>query len=269
MLEGKPSRTAQGVAAARATMRRASGAEGDPDADERLSVELSRGIPSPHGLLYQYLVGRTRFFDAATTEAIEDGITQIVIVAAGYDGRALRFRTNGVQFIELDHPATQADKRALLTQLGIDSADIGFAAADFTTDDVAAALDGAGHDPAAATLYLVEGLSVYLDEGVLHGLLTTLRERAARGSELAIDLSLQPTTAARKVAKAAFDRRLASVGETARTRFSRDRALALLVATGWAPDEVVDPADLNRVARRGSAVLVLAEPDEAWEHTRP
>ncbi|MBV9935610.1 MAG: class I SAM-dependent methyltransferase [Actinobacteria bacterium] len=259
MLEGKPSRTAQGVAAARASMRRPSSAGGDAAADERLSAELARGIPSPHGLLYQYLVGRTRFFDEATSGAIEDGITQVVIVAAGYDGRALRFRTEGVQFIELDHPATQADKRKLLAELGIDSADVGFAAADFTTDDVGAALAGAGHDPTLATLFLVEGLSVYLDEGVLHGLLTTLHGQAAGGSELAIDLSLVPTTAARKISKASFDRRLASVGEAARTRFSRERGLALLVATGWEPDEVVDAADFNRMARRGSALLVRAE----------
>ena len=259
MLEGKPSRTAQGVAAARASMRRPSTAGGDPDADERLSVELARGIPSPHGLLYQYLVGRTRFFDEATTGAIDDGINQIVIVAAGYDGRALRFKSDGVQFIELDHPATQADKRALLAALDIDSAHIAFAAADFTTDDVGAALAAAGHDATSSTLFLVEGLSVYLDEGVLHGLLTVLRTRAAGGSELAIDLSLQPTTAARKMAKASFDRRVASVGEAARTRFSRDRALALLVASGWEPDDIVDPADLNRMARRGSALLVLAD----------
>ncbi|MBV8959749.1 MAG: class I SAM-dependent methyltransferase [Actinobacteria bacterium] len=258
MLEGKPSRTAQGVAAARATMRRPCSPDGDPAGDERLSIELAKGVPSPHGLLYQYLVGRTRFFDGTTTDAIEDGITQVVVVAAGYDGRALRFRTSGVRFIELDHPATQKDKRALLTDLGIETADIGFAAADFTTDDVGAALDGAGHDPTSTTLFLVEGLSVYLEEGVLHGLLSTLHTRAAPDSELAIDLSLQPTTAARAAAKKVFDNRVASVGETARTRFSRDRALALLVASGWDPDEIVDPADLNRMARRGSALLVRA-----------
>ncbi len=246
------------MAAARATMRRPCSAEGDPAGDERLSLELARGIPSPHGLLYQYLVGRTRFFDETTTGAIEDGITQIVIVAAGYDGRALRFRSPGVRFIELDHPATQADKRALLAELDIDAADVGFASADFTTDDVGAAMEAAGYDSTAATLFIVEGLSVYLDEAVLHGLLSTLRQRSAPASELAIDLSLQPATAARAAAKAVFDRRLASVGETARTRFSRERAMALLVATGWDPDEVVDTADLNRMARRGSAVLVRA-----------
>jgi len=34
-----------------------------------------------------------------------------VILGAGYDDRALRFRSPGVRFFELDHPDTQADKR--------------------------------------------------------------------------------------------------------------------------------------------------------------
>ena len=36
--------------------------------------------------------------------------------------------------VELDHPATQHDKRTRLDRLGIDTSAIGFAAADFTTD---------------------------------------------------------------------------------------------------------------------------------------
>ena len=56
------------------------------------------------------LAARTRFFDERVLEAISDGIGQVVILGAGYDDRALRFRSPGVRFFELDHPATQADK---------------------------------------------------------------------------------------------------------------------------------------------------------------
>ena len=60
------------------------------------------------------LAARTRFFDEQVLAALDRGIRQVVIAGAGYDDRALRFRSPGVRYFELDHPATQADKRRLL-----------------------------------------------------------------------------------------------------------------------------------------------------------
>jgi methyltransferase (TIGR00027 family) len=62
---------------------------------------------------------RTAFMDDETLRAINDGVGQIVIVGAGYDGRALRFRSHGVRFFEVDHPATQADKCRRVGKLGM------------------------------------------------------------------------------------------------------------------------------------------------------
>ena len=53
--------------------------------------------------------------------AISSGIGQIVIVGAGYDDRALRFRTRGVTFYEIDHPSTQADKARRLHALQVEA----------------------------------------------------------------------------------------------------------------------------------------------------
>jgi methyltransferase (TIGR00027 family) len=63
------------------------------------------------------MAARTRFFDSGLLHACERGVGQVVIVGAGYDGRPLRFRRPGVTFYELDHPATQADKRARLAEV--------------------------------------------------------------------------------------------------------------------------------------------------------
>jgi O-methyltransferase involved in polyketide biosynthesis len=57
--------------------------------------------------------------------------------AAGYDGRSLRYERPGTLWFEIDHPATQSDKRARLGRLGIHSGRLRFVAADFTTDPVA------------------------------------------------------------------------------------------------------------------------------------
>jgi methyltransferase (TIGR00027 family) len=66
----------------------------------------------------QRMARRTAFFDRASLAALERGVRQVVVLGAGYDGRALRFATPGVTWFEVDHPATQSDKRARLAALG-------------------------------------------------------------------------------------------------------------------------------------------------------
>src|SRR3954469_7925494 len=108
-------------------------ADGDADVERRL---VERFPASGRSAMADALERRTRWFDGVTLRLIDAGVRQVVIVAAGYDCRALRFRTPGVRFIELDHPATQADKRRILGELGAATDDIAYASADFTVDDV-------------------------------------------------------------------------------------------------------------------------------------
>ena len=61
---------------------------------------------------------RTAAIDAAIRDAIAGGATQLVILGAGYDGRAWRMpELAGVKVFEVDHPATQGDKRTHLEEL--------------------------------------------------------------------------------------------------------------------------------------------------------
>jgi methyltransferase (TIGR00027 family) len=199
--------------------------DGDADIERRI---VERFPPRTSPSLSDHLERRTRWFDGVVLRVLEAGIRQVVIVAAGYDCRALRFRTPGVRFIELDHPATQADKRALLADLGADTSDVTFAAADFTVDDVGAALASAGHDPDQPTLFLVEGLTVYLELDVIHALLRALRSVAHERSRLAISLS--------RVQREEFVARVAAAGEPAKTFFDEASAAALLERCGWQGD---------------------------------
>jgi methyltransferase (TIGR00027 family) len=200
-------------------------ADGDGDVEARL---VERFPPRAAPSISDWLERRTRWFDGVTLRLLDAGIRQVVIVAAGYDCRALRFRTPGVRFVELDHPATQADKRRILAELGADTSDVAYASADFTVDDVGAALAAAGHDPSAPTLFLVEGLLVYLDEEVIASLLRALRAVATDGSRLAVSMS--------RTQRASFIERVASVGEPARTFFDEEQAAAMLRACGWEGD---------------------------------
>ena len=79
------------------------------------------GLASSGGLIEQYLRARTSFFDRVMVDAIDRGVSQIVLIGAGYDGRSLRYRREGVSWWEIDHPVTQADKRARMDRLGLAS----------------------------------------------------------------------------------------------------------------------------------------------------
>ena len=62
---------------------------------------------------------RTRVVDAEVARAIGRGTAQVVLLGAGYDGRALRFGGGAVRWFEVDLAATLADKRRRLDALGI------------------------------------------------------------------------------------------------------------------------------------------------------
>ncbi|MHB8328179.1 MAG: class I SAM-dependent methyltransferase [Acidimicrobiales bacterium] len=111
MRPGRPSLTARGVAVARAGVERPRSPMADLDGEHRLEQGLARWFWLPSGPLRRYLGVRTRFFDERVLDAISSGTDQVVIIGAGYDTRALRFRSPGVRFFEVDHPATQVDKR--------------------------------------------------------------------------------------------------------------------------------------------------------------
>ncbi len=120
MREGAPSLTAQRVAAYRLGLERVPTPFGDVSADERLALDVASSQEiTPGEDMARYLRGRTSFFDRVVVNALEPEVTQVVVVGAGYDGRALRYAKLGVRWFEVDHPATQIDKRRRLERLRI------------------------------------------------------------------------------------------------------------------------------------------------------
>jgi methyltransferase (TIGR00027 family) len=165
--------------------------------------------------------------------AIGRGVHQIVIGAAGYDGRALRYAKPGVHWFEVDHPATQRDKRERLERLerlGIAAGQVRFVEADFTRDPIAERLTAAGLDPARRSLFLLEGVAVYLEPVVLERVLAEFRQVARADSRLAISVS---TATAQAEARARFQATLAALGEPAKNALEAGQAAELLARTGW------------------------------------
>lgn len=144
--------------------------------------------PSP-GLIamVRHLVLRTRFFDDYLLAAAESGCRQVVVPAAGLDTRAFRLDwPAGTRFFELDMPAVLAFKERVLAEQGAQPAGPRTVIAIDLREDWATALTSAGFDPTAPTVWLLEGLLVYLDSDDVEAILTTVTGLSAPGSRLAL-----------------------------------------------------------------------------------
>jgi methyltransferase (TIGR00027 family) len=233
MRENTASRTARGVAAHRLDYARIEAAYGDPAADEALTRDVADGLERRSGTpMHEYLRARTAFFDRVVTSSLDHRVSQVVVGGAGYDGRAFRYAKRGVRWFEVDHPATQADKRERIARLGLDDRHIRFVPADFITDPVADLLAGAGLDVSRPALFLLEGVAAYLDLPVLERLLAEFRAVTPNGSPLGISVS---GDSARPESREALQARVAAAGEPLRNRLTAEAADGLLARAGWQP----------------------------------
>ncbi len=235
MKPGKPSVTARFVANTRAGLDRPEIPTGDAAAELRLYRSLGSTPLPKNQSFHDRMERRTRFFDQLTLAAIDAGITQVVIVGAGYDGRPVRFATPGVIWYEVDHPSTQSDKRARLLGAGADVAAIRFVAIDLTDADLGAALDGAGHDPARPSLFLVEGLLAYLPRPVADRVLCALRHRASPGSRMAAAFPVAPrgTSTTYQLRHWARRRMVAAIGEPWVNVYTSQEVDETFISCGW------------------------------------
>jgi methyltransferase (TIGR00027 family) len=255
----KPSRTSQAVALTRAGLDRPHSADGDPAAQRALCAGMTF---SPPPWLRPGIEARTRFVDQQVLAAIAAGVRQIVICGAGYDDRALRFRSDGVRYFELDHPDTQADKARLLRAMGATAPGVTLAAADFRTDDVGAMLERCGHDRDVPSLFICEGLLVYLDQLTGHRLLAGLAARAAEDSVMAASLATHADGLnSAEVAAAANARRRTGDAEPWRTILPTAQHMTMLERAGWVvtgiADSSIPAADVSDGRR---SILVTAKP---------
>lgn len=192
---------------------------------------------------FAWLAARTRFFDDAVTDALDAGIRQVVVLGAGYDSRAWRLARPGVRFFEVDHPATQSDKRGRAPAAGPR-----YVPVDLGVDEPREALSAAGHDPARPSLFIAEGLTMYLTEARVRELLLTLG-RLAPGSTLAVNFGLGTEAGATRASRAGAvlaRLHLTLSGEHINFRPSLDHAARVLTATGWTPRRIWTAPELVR-----------------------
>jgi methyltransferase (TIGR00027 family) len=207
MLPRRPSVTASIVALARGlgpALRTVRDAPSDPVAHDLLPLPFAlleraaeRGalrVPRSGPLISAALLGlvehmalRTAAIDDALRDGLREGAQQVVILGAGLDARAYRMpELASVTVFEVDHPATQAYKRARIEARRPTAREVRFVAVDFERTRLDDALVEAGHDSSRPTFWIWEGVTMYLAPEAMRATLAALAVRSVPGSRAAI-----------------------------------------------------------------------------------
>ncbi|OQR64616.1 hypothetical protein B6E66_08060 [Streptomyces maremycinicus] len=135
------------------------------------------------------IVIRTKFLDDLLRQASASGVRQVVLLGAGMDCRA--FRTDwpeGTRLFEVDTAAPLDFKASVLRQeCAVARCDRITVAVDLL-EDWSGALAATVHDPAAPTVWIAEGLLIYLPEDAVELLLARISALSAAGSRMGLTL---------------------------------------------------------------------------------
>lgn len=208
------------------------------------------------------------------TVAIDDAVRahpcpQLVILGAGLDGRAWRMRELAeVAVFEVDHPASQQDKRDRAADLS--GRRPTFVPVDFRRDRLGEMLAAAGHRAGRATTWIWEGVVPYLTEAEVATTVGALAACSGTNSRLIVNFQTPAriTTLGRLAARAVA----ASTGRTSvwanepwRSMWTSDAMARLLVREGYAVTRDEDLLDRScalglpvrqRASLRHSRVMV-------------
>jgi methyltransferase (TIGR00027 family) len=217
-------------------------------AKTELAAREKRGIGFEMARVMANLIAlRTSAIDTAVRDAITAGATQLVILGAGYDGRAWRMpELAGVHVFEVDHPATQGDKRKHLSELPSTSAVVSFVSIDFERESLASVLERAGHDRSSPTCWIWEGVVMYLTRDAMRATLADVAVRSAPGSTLIVNYHMVHR---RWLARMIF--RL--IGEPQISAWTPEEMAADLRSVGFVVREDSAMADWNHRYAQGQA----------------
>jgi methyltransferase (TIGR00027 family) len=149
---------------------------------------MARRMPGVYG----FVLARTKVFDEFVERELAAGATQLVVLGAGYDSRAYRFRalleSRGARVFEVDSPPTSEQKQARLRAvLGSAPAHVAYVKVDFDRETMEDPLLAAGYDPTARTAFLWEGVTFYLTSGAVETVLEFVARASGEGSAIVFD----------------------------------------------------------------------------------
>ena len=261
----KPSKTAELVAAARASHTRT--AKPPIFADEyaeHLCGPIWRTIISSKFLTWlvvkvklhvvqpivMAVFVRARFCEDLVEEAIDSSVNQYVILGAGYDSFAMRRADlkNKVTVFELDQFATQKSKLERMAKHGIAKPDNAvYVGADLNVDDMFECLNQHGFDSSKPAVFAWFGVTYYLKRDSVVSTLQQISSTCSPGSSVLFDFQFNPFSTPKdwRHIQSKMIEFVAKKGEPMITRFKPENVEKFVQDCGYANVEVLLPKDIN------------------------
>lgn len=143
---------------------------------------------------YLYTIARTKYIDAILRQELEDGTRQIVVLGAGFDSRAYRLHKSfpDARFTEVDYPANSLCKTQKISViLGSPPDNVTYLPVDLNVEPLGSALSRSGQDPLQRTLFIAEGLTMYLTAVAVDEMLAYVARCGSAGSSIVFDYVYQ------------------------------------------------------------------------------
>ena len=194
-----------------------------------------------------YVNARTHHIDAQVDKAATEGVVQVVVLGAGFDSRAYRFHSvyPALEFFEVDLPATiSAKQEAVIRVFGKLPKYVHYAPIDFDSQSLASVLPEAGYDSRKKTLFILEGVTMYVNAAGNNATFEFIRSHSPSGSMVVYDYVL------RRVVEGDYEGLYAASSDAKGVAYIGEPFV-----TGWTPTEAAEFAQ-----RHG--LIVIADLDD-------
>ena len=140
-----------------------------------------------------FLVARERYIDEVLQQFLGEGLQQLVILGAGYDSRGYRFDlAERVKVFEVDYPVTQAEKVKRAQRIFHKLPEyITYVPVDFNIQTLSECLVSSGYDPHLLSLFIWQGVTMYLTLAGVDATLGYIVKNSAPGSAVVFDYLYQ------------------------------------------------------------------------------
>ena len=206
---------------------------------------------------YANVILRSRYTEDALDVAVARGVKQYVLIGAGLDSYALRVppAAQQLEIFEIDHPATQGYKTAMLAELGLaDAAAAHFVSADLSQESLGSALSRSAFNPQEQTFFSLLGVTMYLSRQDNKSLMREISRCACPGSELVFtyvdEVAFSPDTSPELDQFKSMQKGVAAVSEPFLSGFDPGTLSQNLGSLGLRLDE--DQDDLQLIERYDS-----------------
>jgi methyltransferase (TIGR00027 family) len=162
---------------------------GEYDIPPETALEIFKGVvPGFH----EHFLARTRYIDEYLRHFIQNNLEQLVILGAGYDSRPYRFPelNNTIPVYEIDYPATQAYKIEQLKEiLNALPTNVTYVPIDFHRENLPTVLVEKGYRKALKTLFIWEGVTMYIAAEAVDATLSFISGNEGQGSAVIFDFT--------------------------------------------------------------------------------